>query len=70
MFHGRVFVISILPKCFKRYVFNDMHYDYTSMQYTAIFQGSKNGKLQMKNCDIYLIFAQKLDREYTLEPSY
>ena len=34
-----------------------------SVQYTAIFHGCKNGE---KN--IFLIFAQNIDRGYTLEP--
>ena len=44
------------------------HYDDTPVQYTAIFHGCKNDKFQMKNCDIFLIFAQNIDRGYTLEP--
>ena len=38
------------------------------MQYAAIFKGCKNGNFQMKNCDIFLIFAQNIDFWYTLEP--
>ena len=38
------------------------------MQYTAIFHGCKNDNFQMKNCDIFLIFAVNIDRGYTLEP--
>ena len=34
------------------------HYENTPMQYAAIFKGCKNGNFQMKNCDIFLIFAQ------------
>ena len=37
------------------------------MQYTAIFHSCKNDNFQMKNCDIFLIFAQIIDRGYTLE---
>ena len=33
------------------------HYENTPMQYTAIFHGRKNDNFQMKNCDIFLIFA-------------
>ena len=44
------------------------HYENMPMQYTAIFHGCKNDNLQMKNCDIFLIFAQNIDRGYTLEP--
>ena len=35
---------------------------------SAIFHGSKNDNFQMKNCDIFLIFAQNINRGYTLEP--
>ena len=45
-----------------------VHYDDTPVQYTAIFHGCKNDKFQMKNCDIFLIFAQNIDLGYTLEP--
>ena len=38
------------------------------MQYTAIFHGCKDINFQMKNCDIFLIFAQNIDCGYTLEP--
>ena len=38
------------------------------MQYTAIFTAVKNGKFQLKKIiiDIFLIFAQNIDLEYTL----
>ena len=39
-----------------------------SVQYTAIFHGCKNDNLQMTFVDIFLIFAQNIDCEYTLEP--
>ena len=32
-----------------------------------IFHGCKNENFQMKNCDTFLIFAQKIDRGYMLE---
>ena len=38
------------------------------MQNTAIFHGYKNDYFQIKNCNIFLIFAQNIDRGYTLEP--
>ena len=47
-----------------------LHYDKTSMHYTAIFHGCKNDNFQMKNCDIFLIFAQNIVRGYTLEPPH
>ena len=37
------------------------HYENMPMQYTAIFRGRKNDNFQMKNCDIFLIFAQNID---------
>ena len=39
-----------------------------SMQYTAIFHGSKNEFIQIKKNDNFLIFAQKIDCWYSLEP--
>ena len=44
------------------------HYANMSVQYTAIFHGCKNDNFQMKIFDIFLIFAQNIDCEYTLEP--
>ena len=38
------------------------------MQYTAIFHGCKNDYFQMKNCDVFLIFAQNIDCVCMLEP--
>ena len=32
------------------------------------FTAVKNDNFQMKNCDIFLIFAQNIDRGYTLGP--
>ena len=29
---------------------------------------AENGNFQMEKCDIFLIFAQNIDRGYTLEP--
>ena len=43
------------------------HYANTPMLYTAIFHGYKNDYFQMKCFDIFLIFAQNIDRGYTLE---
>ena len=45
-----------------------MHYANMPVQYAAIFHGFKNDNFQMKNCDIFLIFAQNIDRGHTLEP--
>ena len=44
------------------------HYENTPMQYNVIFYSCKNDNFQMKKCDIFLIFAQNIDRGYTLEP--
>ena len=33
-----------------------------------VIYGCKNDNFQMKNCDIFLIFAQNIDCGYTLEP--
>ena len=41
-----------------------MHYENAPIQYTVIFHGCKNGYFQIKNCDIFLIFAQNIDRGY------
>ena len=48
--------------------FFPLHYANMSVQYTAIFHGCKNGNFQMKKCEIFLIFAQNIDRGYALEP--
>ena len=44
------------------------HYNYIPMLYSAIFRGCKKDNFQMKNYDNFLIFAQNIDRGYTLEP--
>ena len=44
------------------------YYANMPVQYTAIFHGYKNDYFQMKNCNIFLIFAQNIDCGYTLEP--
>ena len=49
-------------------VVSSVHYENMSVQYTAIFHGYKNDYFQMKNCNIFLIFAQNIDCWYTLEP--
>ena len=46
------------------------HYANTPMQYIAIFHGCKNVNFQMKNYNIFLIFAQNIDCGYTLEPPH
>ena len=54
-----------VDRCF----FSGINY-YANMpvQYTAIFHGCKNDNFQMKNSDIFLIFAKNIVRGYTLEP--
>ena len=47
---------------------SSIHYANTPMQYTAIFHGGKNANFQMKNYNVFLIFAQNIDCGYTLEP--
>ena len=42
------------------------HYDNTPMQYTVIFDSCKNDNFQMKNCDMFLIFAQNIDCGYSV----
>ena len=37
------------------------------MQYTEIFLGLRTKNFQLKNFDIFLIFAQNIDSGYTLE---
>ena len=44
------------------------HYANMSVQYSAFFKNCKNDNFQMKNSDIFLIFAQNIDCGYTLEP--
>ena len=39
------------------------------MQYTEIFLALKIENFQLKNFDIFLIFAQNIDCGYMLEPS-
>ena len=46
----------------------NFHYVNMPMQYTAIFHGCKNDNFQMKNFDIFFLFAQNIDCGYTLEP--
>ena len=42
------------------------NYVNTPILYTVIFHGCKNDYFHMKNCDIFLIFAQNIDRGYTI----
>ena len=49
---------------------NDLkiHYENMPMQQTAIFHGCKNDNFHLKFFDYFHIFAQNIDRGYTLEP--
>ena len=47
-------------------IYKTSHYENMSMQYKAIFHGSKNEKKE----DNFLIFAQNIDCGYTLEPPH
>ena len=49
---------------------HNRHYTNTSVHYTSIFHGCKNGYFKMKNYDNFLIFAQNIDCGYTLEPPH
>ena len=66
-------MIDLRQKCLHSTVsskINDRgpHHENTPMQYTAIFHGCKNVHFQMNFFNIFLIFAQNIDCEYTLEP--
>ena len=41
------------------------HSENAPIQYSATFHGCKNEDFWMKNCDMFLIFAQNIDCEYT-----
>ena len=43
------------------------HYANMSVQFTATFHGGKKDNFKMKHCDIFPIFAQIIDRGYTLD---
>ena len=45
-----------------------IHNDNKPIQYMVIFHCSKNENIQMNNLAVFLIFAQNIDCEYTLEP--
>ena len=44
------------------------HYENLPVQYTKIFLALKIENFQLKNFDIFLIFAQNIDCGYTLGP--
>ena len=43
---------------------------FSTNQNTAIHNGFKNDNFQMKNCDLFLIFAQNIDREAVLTSTH
>ena len=61
MFLGIVFVSIPGRSCY-------LHYENLPMQYTEIFLTLKIENFQLKNFDIFLIFAQNIDCGYMLEP--
>ena len=40
------------------------------MYYTAIFHGCKKDNFHMKNCDVFVIFAQNIDCEAVLTSTH
>ena len=48
------------------FVIFSLHYENRPIQYTVIFHGCKNDYFRMKNCDIFLIFAQVHGRTASL----
>ena len=54
-----VFAVNIGQSC---------HYENTPMQHTAGFHGCKNDNIQLESFDNFYIFAQNIDRGYSLEP--
>ena len=59
-------------KLFRHYEFVFLwvvcHYANTPMQYIAIFHDCKNDNFHLNYFDYFHIFAQNIDRGYTLEP--
>ena len=58
-------------RVFRRYPFAkarglSYHYENMPMSYTAIYHRCKTNNYQMKNCDIFFIFAQNSDCGYTI----
>ena len=52
-------------------VYQGVHYFLIfALKHTDYFSPCKNGYFQMQKCDIFLIFAQNIDRGYSLEPPH
>ena len=49
---------------------NRSHYANMPMHYAGTFKGCENDHFYMKNCDIFLIFAQNIDCEAVLTSTY
>ena len=66
------FVFVCLSVWFIRGVFCDvslsLHYKNTPIQIHCKFYRRKHENIKMKNCDIFLIFAQNIDCKCSLEP--
>ena len=56
--------------CDEAHDHESFHNENMPMQYTASFHGYKNNNFQMKNSNIFLIFAQNIDCGYSLEPPH
>ena len=69
IFDGKISLQTQTDGKSKNYI-PPIYFVYRGYKYTAIFHGYKNGNFQMKKCDILLIFAQNIDRGYTLEPPH
>ena len=52
-------------------VISSLHITFNNIpiQYTAILHGCEKDNIPMKNCDIFLMFAQNIDLWYTFEPA-
>ena len=57
------------PLTSKFYKLKLSRYEYMHMQHTEIFHDCKNDNFQSRSFDYFHIFFQKIDCEYTLEPT-
>ena len=62
------YFLIILTTCYFCHDRQNITYENLPMQYTVNFFSCKKLKFHQKNIDIFLIFAQNIDCEYTLEP--
>ena len=64
-------MLQVIHVCFSAVSISNLFlYENTPMLYTAIFHGCKKDHFQIKKCDNFLIFAQNIDRGYSLEPPH